>query len=95
MWRGLNRLNPPLHCPFFLASDFFPSPEKSFYLPVYAELLGVAFIALHIADLVSRTKYLDPRVHELMDVEACEFDRSTSHSITTSSSTTNSKDGSI
>jgi hypothetical protein len=30
-----------------------------------------------------------------MDVEACESNRSTSHSMTTSSSTTDSKDGSI
>jgi hypothetical protein len=88
-------LIPPLHCPFFLESDFFPSPEKSFHLPVYAELLAIAFVAQHIADPVSRTKYLDPRVHELMDVEACEFDRSTSHFVTTSSSTTNYEDGSI
>jgi hypothetical protein len=50
--------------------------------------------AQHIIDPIPRTKYLDPRVHELMDVEACEFDRSTSHSMTTSSSTTNSEDGS-
>jgi hypothetical protein len=30
----------------------------------------------------------------LMDVEACESDRSTSHSMTASSSTTDSEDGS-
>jgi hypothetical protein len=87
-------LSSPLHCPFFLAPDFFPSPEKSFQLPVYAELLAIAFAAQHIADPVRRTKYLDPRVHELMDVEVCESDRSTSHSMTASSSTIDSEDGS-
>jgi hypothetical protein len=61
---------------------------------MYAEPLALAFSAQHIAHFVPRTKYLDPRVHELMDVEACESDRSTSHSIT-SSSTTDSKDGYI
>jgi hypothetical protein len=62
---------------------------------VYVEPLAIAFAAQHIADLVSRTKHLDPRVHELMDVEACESDRSTSHSMTTSSSTIDSaQDGS-
>jgi hypothetical protein len=61
---------------------------------VYVEPLIVAFAAQHIADLVSRTKHLDPRVHELMDVEAYESDRSTSHSMTASSSTTDSEDGS-
>jgi hypothetical protein len=61
---------------------------------VYVELLAVAFAAQHIADLVARTKHLDPRVHELMDVEACESNRSTSHSMTASSSTTDSEDGS-
>ena len=50
--------------------------------------------AQNIIDLISRTKHLDPRVQELMDVEACEFDRSTSHSMTTSSSTTDFEDGS-
>jgi hypothetical protein len=56
---------------------------------VYTEPLAIAF-----ADPVSQPKYLDPQVHELMDVEACESDRSTSHSMTTSSSTTDSEDGS-
>jgi hypothetical protein len=61
---------------------------------VYAEPLAIAFAAQHIANPVARTMYLDPRVHELMDVEACESDRSTSHSLTASSSTTDSEDGS-
>jgi hypothetical protein len=87
-------LSPPLHCPFYLAPDFFPSPPKSFKLLVYVEPLAIAFAAQHITDHVSRTKHLDPRVHELMDVEACESDRSTSHSMTASSSTTDSEDGS-
>jgi hypothetical protein len=78
-------LSSPLHRPFYLAPDFFPSPPKP---------LVVAFAAQHIADPVSQTKHLDPRVHELMDVEACESDRSTSHSMTASSSTTDSEDGS-
>jgi hypothetical protein len=60
---------------------------------VYIEPLAVAFAAQHIVDLVPRTKHLDPRVHELMDVEACESDRSISHFMTTSSSTTDSEDG--
>jgi hypothetical protein len=87
-------LSSPLHRPFFLAPNFFPSPPKSFELLLYAEPLAVAFAAQHITNTVPRTKYLDPRVHELMDVEACDFDRSTSHSMTTSSSTTDSEDGS-
>jgi hypothetical protein len=87
-------LSPPLYRPFFLALDFLPSLEKSFELPMYVEPLALAFAAQHIADPIPRTKYLDPRVHELMDVEACESDRSTSHSMTTSSSTTDSEDGS-
>jgi hypothetical protein len=61
---------------------------------VYAEPLAVAFVAQYITDPIPRTKYLDPRVHELMDVEACESNRSTSHSMTASSSTTDSEDGS-
>jgi hypothetical protein len=61
---------------------------------MYAKLLAVAFVAQHIANLVPQTKYLDPRVHELMDVEACESDRSTSHSMTASSSTIDFEDGS-
>jgi hypothetical protein len=61
---------------------------------VYVEPLVVAFAAQHITNLVSWTKYLDPRVYELMDVEACESDRSTSHSMTASSSTTDCEDGS-
>jgi hypothetical protein len=88
----MNTLSPPLHHPFFLAPDFFPSPEKLFEPPVYAELLAVAFAAQHIANLVFQTKYLDPQVHELMDVEACESNRSTSYFMTTYSSTTNSED---
>jgi hypothetical protein len=87
-------LSSPLHRPFYLAPDFFPSPPKSFELPEYVEPLAIAFAAQHITDHVSRTKHLDPRVHELMDVEACESDRSTSHSMTASSSTTDSEDGS-
>jgi hypothetical protein len=83
-----------LHRPFYLAPDFFPSPPKWFELPVYVEPLAVAFATQHIADPISRTKHLDPRVHELMDVEACESDRSTSHSMIASSSTTDSEDGS-
>jgi hypothetical protein len=61
---------------------------------VYVEPLALAFAAQHTTDPVPRTKYLDPRVHELMDVEAYESDRSTSHSMITSSSTTDSEDGS-
>jgi hypothetical protein len=58
---------------------------------VYAEPLAVVFVAQHIVDPIPRTKYLDLQVH---DVEACESDRSTSHFMTTSSSTTNAEDGS-
>jgi hypothetical protein len=87
-------LSPPLHHPLILAPDFFPSPKKSFQLPVYAEPLVVAFAAQHIADPVPQTKYLYPQVHELMGVEACESDRSTSHSLTASSNTTDFEDGS-
>jgi hypothetical protein len=61
---------------------------------MYVEPLATAFATQHIADLVSRTKHLDPRVYELMDVEACKSDRSTSHSMTASSRTTDSEDGS-
>jgi hypothetical protein len=61
---------------------------------VYVEPLAVAFAAQHIPNPLSRTKHLDPRVHELMDIEACESDRSTSHSMTASSSTTDYEDGS-
>jgi hypothetical protein len=61
---------------------------------MYIEPLAVAFAAQHITDLVSLTKYLDPWVHELMDVEACESNRCTSHSMIASSSSTDSKDGS-
>jgi hypothetical protein len=88
-------LSSPLHHPFYLAPNFFPSLPKSFELPKYIEPLAVAFATQHIADPVSRTKHLDPQVHELMDIEACESDRSTSHSMTASSSTTDSEDGSI
>jgi hypothetical protein len=87
-------LSSPLHSPFYLAPDFFPSPPKSFELPEYVEPLAVAFATQHIADPVSKTKHIDPRVHELMDVEACESDRSSSHSMTASSRTTDSEDGS-
>jgi hypothetical protein len=61
---------------------------------MYAEPLAIAFATQHIAVPVPQTKYLDPRVHELMDGEACESSRSTSHSMTTSSSTTDYEDGS-
>jgi hypothetical protein len=61
---------------------------------VYSEPLAVVFAAQHIVDPIPQTKYLDPRVHELMDVEAYESDRSTSHSMIASSSTTDSGDGS-
>ena len=94
MWRGLNTLSPPLYHPFFLVPDFFLSLEKSFELPMYAKPLAIAFLAHHIVDPISWTKYLDPRVHESMDVEACESDRSTSHSMT-ASRTTDFKDGSM
>ena len=71
MWRERNTLSPPLHHPFFLVPDF-PSPEKLFEPPVYVELLTIAFATQHIVDPIFQTKYLDPQVHELMDVEACE-----------------------
>ena len=87
-------MSSPLHRPFYLAPDFYPSPPKSFELPEYVEPLAVAFAAQQIADPVSRTKHFDSRVHELMDIEACESDRSISHSMTASSSTTDSEDGS-
>ena len=64
-------MNSPLHRPFYLAPDFLPSPPKLFELPEYVEPLVVAFAAQHIADPISQTKHLDPQVHELMDVEAC------------------------
>jgi hypothetical protein len=34
---------------------------------VSAEPLAIAYVAQHITDPVSQTKFLDPRVHELMD----------------------------
>jgi hypothetical protein len=61
---------------------------------VYVEPLAVAFAAQHIADLVPPNQAFRSSVHELMDVEACESHRSTSHSMTASSSTTDSEDGS-
>ena len=61
---------------------------------MYVEPLTIAFATHYIADPVSQTKFLDLQVQKLMDVEACKLDRSTSHSMTTSSSTTDSKDGS-
>ena len=54
---------------------------------MYIKPLTLAFAAQHTTDAIPQTKYLDPRVHELMDVEACEFDRSISHSMITPSST--------
>jgi hypothetical protein len=60
---------------------------------VYVQPLGIAFIAQHIADLVPRTKFLDPWIHELMDVETSES-KYTFHSMTASSSTIDSEDGS-
>jgi hypothetical protein len=51
----MNTLSPPLHHPFFSAPDFFPSPEKSFELPVYAKPPVIAFAAHHIVDLVPQT----------------------------------------
>jgi hypothetical protein len=93
--KRLEQIEPTSPLPFLLSPDFLLSPEKSFELPVYAKPLDLAFAAQHIADPIPLTKYLDPGVHELMDVEACESDRSTSHSITTSSSTIDFEDGSI
>jgi hypothetical protein len=64
--KRLEQIEPTSPPSFLLSTDFFPSPKKSFELPVY----------------------------ELMDVEACESDRSTSQSMIASSSTTDSEDGS-
>jgi hypothetical protein len=59
MCRDLNKLSPPPHGLFYSMLDFFPSPEKSFELLVYAKLLAISFVAQHIADPVSQIKYLD------------------------------------
>jgi hypothetical protein len=88
-------LSPPLQRPFYSTPDFFPSPKKSFELLVNVEPLAIAFVAQHITDHVPQTKCLDPQVHELMDVEASDSNKSTSHSITISSSSTDFEDGSI
>jgi hypothetical protein len=61
---------------------------------MYAEPLARTFAAQHITDLVPRIKFLDLQVHALMDVKAIESHRTTSHSMTASSYTTNSKDAS-
>jgi hypothetical protein len=61
---------------------------------VYVEPLAIAYATQHIADPISQTKFLDPRILQLMDVEANESDRSTSHSMTAPSTTTDYEDGS-
>jgi hypothetical protein len=45
---------------FLFIAQFFPSLEKFFELPVYAEPLAIAFVAQHIVDIVPQIKFLDP-----------------------------------
>ena len=88
-------MSPLLQHPFYSILDFFPSPKKSFELLVNIEPLAITFVAQYITDHVSQTKCLDPQVHELMDVEASDSNKSTSHFMIVFSSSTDSKDGSI
>jgi hypothetical protein len=77
-----------------LRIGFLSKPREVFWTASDAEPLAIAFAIQHIIDCILQTKYLDPRIHELMDVEVSESDRSTSHSMIASSNITDSKDGS-
>ena len=55
--------------PFFRRPDFFPSPEKSFDLPVYAEEMAEAFIFRGCSRRLPRHQHIDPRVLDFVDVE--------------------------
>lgn len=68
-------VNSPSHLPFFGRLDFFPSPEKSFDLPVYAEDMAQAFeVHGNTSSLSSTLNRVDPRVLRFVDDEALESD---------------------
>ena len=75
------------HVPFFGRPGFFPSPPKSFHLPVYAEALSRDFVAMD-PNPTSRVRSVQPRALEFIDDYAIETDLDSS--ATEDSSTSNS-----
>lgn len=69
-------LKSKLNVPFFGRPDYFPSPEKSFDLPVYAEDMAQASeVYGNTYSLSSTLNRVDPRILNFVDDEALESDK--------------------
>ena len=82
------------HRPFYSLPGFFPSPEKHYILPPYAEALAVDYTSQGYIPTRDMTGTLDPRVLQFLDMVALEVDEKTlctnssAHSQSMSSSST-------
>ena len=70
--------NGVVHRPFFTLPQFFPSPEKSYVLPSYAEALASTFASTQNFPMHEKLSSLDPLVKQLVDVIALESDMESS-----------------
>jgi hypothetical protein len=80
-------LSPSRYWPFFARPGFLSSPEKSFELPVYAEMMAECFAQENCSPPLARVRSHDPCVLDFMDISAVE---STSISISTDTDSFNS-----
>lgn len=71
--------------PFFARPDFYPSPPRSFNLPVYAEAISSVLVSQKTRP-TSRARLVDPRVLQFFDDCAVESDSQSSDSEASSSS---------
>lgn len=60
--------------PFFTLPSFFPSPEKSYILPSYAEAIASTLASEEDFSTQKKSSSLDPAVLRFLDVEAVESD---------------------
>jgi hypothetical protein len=65
------------HRPFLTISSFVSSPEKSFALPEYAEALASAFASQGDLPRHQKSRTVDPRVLQFVDVIAIESETDT------------------
>jgi hypothetical protein len=67
-----NKLNYPIHRPFFCDPEFYPSPPKSWQLPTYANDIANQLAGGSYQTFTS--KYHLGRVLEFLDIEAFDSD---------------------
>ena len=93
--KRLEQIEPTSPPPFLLSTGFLSKPSEVVWATSICRATSCSICSPVYYRPCTSNQVFRSSNHELMDIEACKSDRSTSHSMTASSSTTDSEDGSI